>query len=110
MLPEIHISETVIRQALRLQGKSNPDLFVGSGIFVDVKSPFSVEEINSNACRAYKQNAIACITDDHCVLKVEHLNRYADKVLRSQGYHMSEVHFVINGILYKYNSQGLILG
>lgn len=108
MLPEIHVSETVIRNTLNLIGSANPDLCVGSA-FVDVKSPFSIEDMTSNACRAYKQNAIACITDDHCVLKVEHLPRYANKVLRSQGYHMDEVHFVIDGTLYKYNSRGIIL-
>ena len=109
MLPEIHVSETGIRQKLNLSGKSNPDLLVGN-VFVDVKSPFAIEEISQNACRAYQQGAIACITDDHCVIKEDQLPKYADWVLRSQGYHFDEVHFVVNGVLYKYNSQGRILG
>ena len=109
LLPEIHKDETSIRQVLGLSGKTNPDLLVGN-ILVDVKSPYSVEEISKNACRAYKQGAIACITDDHCVIKEDQLPMYAERVLQSQGYHFDEVHFVVNGILYKYNSQGRILG
>ena len=109
MLPEIHISETSIRQTLNLPGKSNPDLLVGS-VFVDVKSPYSENEISQNACRAFQQGAIACITDDHCVLRESMLDQYARRVLHSQGYGKTEVHFVINGVLYKYNSQGRILG
>ena len=53
---------------------------------------------------------IACITDDHCVLRESMLDQYARRVLHSQGYGKTEVHFVINGVLYKYNSQGRILG
>jgi len=109
LLPEIHKDETSIRQVLGLSGKTNPDLLVGN-ILVDVKSPYSENEISQNACRAFQQGAIACITDDHCVLRESMLDQYARRVLHSQGYGKTEVHFVINGVLYKYNSQGRILG
>ena len=109
LLPEIHKSETSIRQILNLPGESNPDLLVGS-VFVDVKSPYRIEEISKNACRAYQQGGIACITDDHCIIREDQLPKYADWVLRSQGYHFDEVHFIVDGVLYKYNSQGRILG
>lgn len=84
--------------------KSKTNLKVGNE-WVDVKSPFSVEAISDNACAAQKQSAIACITDDMCILKVADLNDYAKKVFRSQGYHQDKVYFVIDGVLYKYNRQ-----
>ncbi|MCR5454712.1 MAG: hypothetical protein K6F33_06980 [Bacteroidales bacterium] len=105
-MPEIHESESDVRRWFGLTGKSNPDLKVGDG-WVDVKSPFSVESISDNACAAQKQNAIACITDDMCVLKVDNLKDYARKVLYSQGYHQNKVYFIIDGMLYKYNRQDL---
>jgi SPP1 gp7 family putative phage head morphogenesis protein len=104
VMPEIHVSEADVRQRLGLIGKSNPDLKVGSE-WVDVKSPFSIETISSNACEAQKQNAIACITDDMCILKVSDLEKYAGYVFRSQGYHQDKVYFIVDGVLYKYNRQ-----
>jgi SPP1 gp7 family putative phage head morphogenesis protein len=106
VMPEIHRSESAVRQRFGLPDKSNPDLKVGNE-WVDVKSPFSVEAISDNACAAQKQNAIACITDDMCVLKVDDLKDYARKVLYSQGYHKDKVYFIVDGELYKYNRQDL---
>lgn len=62
MIPNIHESETQIRQRLGLQGRTNPDLFVGND-FVDVKSPFNVKNMVRNANAAFSQGAYACITD-----------------------------------------------
>ncbi|MDY3943906.1 MAG: hypothetical protein SOY99_06740 [Alloprevotella sp.] len=89
--------------------KSNPDLNVGGG-WIDVKSPFSTSKIITNANQASAQGGVACITDDHCIIRVEFLPHLARNVLRSPNYECDEVHFVVDGKLYKYNSQGQILG
>lgn len=104
IMPEIHVSETDVRQRLGLTGKSNPDLKVGKE-WVDVKSPFSIKEINANACKAQQQNAIACITDNHCVLDIEMVPNYAQRIFRSQGYSQNTVYFIVEGKLYKYDRQ-----
>ncbi len=106
VMPEIHKSEKSIRDRFGLTGNSNPDLKVGND-WVDVKSPFTIEALSDNACAAQRQNAIACITDDMCILKVEDMKDYAKKVFNSQGYHQDKVYFIVNGVLYKYNRQDL---
>lgn len=73
LMPEIHSSERNIRELLGLPEKSNPDLKVG-GRWIDVKSPFSTSTIIANANHAAKQGAIACITDDHCVIELSKIN------------------------------------
>ena len=100
IMPEIHESEIKIRKQLGLVNKSNPDLKVGD-TFVDVKSPFSVKQLASNATSASKQGAIACITDDHCILEESEIDNYAERVFKNKSYLKEEVHFVINGVLYK---------
>jgi hypothetical protein len=92
---------------LGLSGNSNPDLKVGE-VFIDVKSPFGASEINQNASKSQRQNAIVCITDDHCVLEASRLDDYARNLFRSQGYHMDTAYFVIEGHLYKCNRQDFI--
>ncbi len=100
LMPEIHSSERNIRELLGLPEKSNPDLKVG-GRWIDVKSPFSTSTIIANANHAAKQGAIACITDDHCVIELSKINGYGKKILDDPNYHFNEVHFVVDGKLYK---------
>lgn len=101
ILPEIHKSEKEIRKRLGLTGKSNPDLMTKSLGFIDVKSPFSISNISDCAKDASRQNAIVCITDDHCILDSGKIQSYANHVFKNPSYTKDEVHFVINGELYK---------
>lgn len=108
IMPEIHESETEIRERLGIPTKKkNPDLKVGCK-WIDVKSPLSFEKIVVNANKASLQGGIACITDDF--IKINETSHLAKNILKSKDYAMDEVHFFVDGILYKYNSQGLIPG
>ena len=100
MMPEIHESEVQIRTLMGLPEKSNPDLRVAD-TFIDVKSPFSVNNIVKNATKSSRQGAIACITDDHCVINVESLEYWSRLILQNADYMQREVHFIIDGNLYK---------
>ena len=100
MLPEIHISESKIRNELGLPPKSNPDIKKGN-VFIDVKSPFSTSNIVNNANDASQQGAIACITDDHCIIHESSIINFAKRILDNKYYLFDEVHFVVNGQLYK---------
>lgn len=108
IMPEIHASETEIRQRLGIPTKNkNPDLKVGEQ-WVDVKSPLSRDKIVTNANKASSQGAIVCFTDDF--IDFRNMENIAKNVLAHDEYHFDEVHFYSGGALYKYNSQGLILG
>ena len=106
ILPEIHYSEVDIRKQLGLPDKKNPDLIVGN-TFVDVKSPFASSNIVTNANRACKQNAIACITDHLCYIDKKNVETFARKVLKDENYTKDTVFFVIEGELYKYTTADL---
>lgn len=108
MLPEIHKSETEIRRKIGLKGNANPDLHTSKHGFVDVKSPFSYKNIISSAIDASRQSAIVCITDDHTIIKESELEQLSRRILNNEKYTKDEVHWVVNGKLYKYNSLGLI--
>lgn len=106
VMPEIHESEIEIRRRLGIPTpKKNPDLKVGS-YWVDVKSPQNIEKIVVNANKAAIQGAIACITDDF--IDLSDMDELAINILSSECYTQPEVHFYSQGVLYKYNSQGLI--
>lgn len=103
ILPEINAHEKALRQSLGLStdnGKT-PDIMLKIGSFVDTKSPESTDTISTNACKAFKQGGIACITDHATVLFKQDIEQYAQWVLNSQGYHFNEVSFLIKGRLYK---------
>lgn len=100
IMPEIHASETSIRNLLGLPEKKNPDLAVGN-MFVDVKSPFSEDGISSNASKAAKQGARVCITDHLCILNENNIDLYARWVFKNPTYPFNEAFFVINGKLYE---------
>lgn len=108
MLPEIHKSEKEIRKRLGLVGDKNPDLKTKSHGLVDVKSPFNHKKIISNAIDASGQGAIACLTDDHIVISESEMTSLSKSILDNKNYSKKEVHWVVNGKLYKYNSHGII--
>ena len=103
ILPEINAHEKKLRGRLGL-GTDNgytPDIMRKIGSFVDVKCPESVGKLSANACKAFRQGGIACITDHSTHLDVGLLDKYAKWVLGSQGYRLKEVLFYLNGVLYK---------
>lgn len=106
ILPEIHASETDVRNHLGLPEKKNPDLMFGN-TFVDVKSPFSSRNIVTNANDACKQNAIACITDHLCHIDKNKIGLLARKVLSDKNYTRDTVFFVVENKLYKYTTADL---
>ena len=106
ILPEIHASEVNIRDRLGLPEKKNPDLMYG-GAFIDVKSPFSISNIVTNANDACTQNAMACITDHLCHIDKRKVVNFARKVLNDRNYTKDTVFFVIEGKLYKYTTADL---
>lgn len=108
LLPEIHKSEKEIRKRLGLTGNANPDLITKSYGFIDVKSPFNHKNILSNAIYASNQGAIACLTDDHIVISDSEMKSLSESILKNKNYSKKEVHWVVNGKLYKYNSHGII--
>lgn len=103
ILPEIHKSETEFRKLLGLPTDKGhtPDIMRQIGHFVDVKSPESLEKLSANACKAFKQGAVACITDHSCEMSLQDIHQYAKWILGSQGYHYNEVYFYIDDILIK---------
>lgn len=106
IMPEIHRSEKEIRERMGIPSeKKNPDLKVGD-YWVDVKSPLTIDKLVVNANKAAQQGGIVCLTDDFIILK--DMGRMAINILRNKDYTMPEVHFYSGGVLYKYNSQGLI--
>ena len=108
LLPEIHKSEIEIRERIGLVGNTNPDLHISGHRFIDVKSPFSYKNITTNAINASRQQAIVCLTDDHTIIRESDLEQLSKRILKNDKYAKDEVHWVVNGKLYKYNSLGLI--
>lgn len=100
MLPEIHKSETKLRNYLGFPETANPDLNV-NGFFVDVKSPFNTGNIVKNANKSQKQSSIVCITDDHCVIKKKDIYKYAEKIFNDSYYKHDDVWFCIDNNLIK---------
>lgn len=110
IMPEIHAKETEIRKILGVPNATKiPDLKVAEG-WVDVKSPKGYRNIIHNANLAAAQGAIACITDDRISLNLRMLPKLSKNILQNKFYSKGEVHFIVDGILYKYNSQGLVPG
>ena len=103
ILPEINAHEKQLRMSLGLSIENGftPDIMRNVGVFVDVKSPEKIDRISTNACKAYKQGGVACITDHSLKLDKGLIDKYAKWVLESQGYKKNEVYFYIEGILYK---------
>lgn len=103
LLPEINAQEKDLRRALGLstENGTTPDIMIEVGSFVDVKSPESTDKIAANACKAFRQGGVACITDHSTELDPTRLSQYAKWVLYSQGYLFNEAYFFIKGLLYK---------
>lgn len=110
MPDDLEPKEVGIRTLLGVpDSKRIPDLKVRNG-WVDVKSPINYRKITSNAIDATRQGAVACITDDRIEIDTRDLQRLSKRILENKDYLKNEVHFKIKGILYKYNSQGIIPG
>lgn len=110
IMPEIHEKEKEIRLLLSVpHDKKIPDLKIGE-TWIDVKSPLKAANIVRNANKASEQGAIVCITDDSCEIKESSLEYWNKKIWDDGNYTKNEVHFIVKGKLYKYNSQGRIPG
>ena len=103
LLPEINAQEKTLRHSLGLSTENGktPDIMIEPGIFIDVKSPESADKIAANACKAFRQGGMACITDHAAVLKMTQIDRYSKWILNSQGYLLNDVYFFIAGSLHK---------
>ena len=103
ILPEINAHEKKLRMSIGLSTDNGftPDIMIDVGLFIDVKSPENIDRISTNACKAYKQGGVACITDHSLRLDKGLIDKYAKWVLESQGYKYKEVYFYIEGVLYK---------
>ncbi len=111
ILPEIHKSEVAIRQRIGLPSETHtPDLWINQNVLVDAKSPISYRKISHNANEASEQGGIACITNHFIQLEQTKLVALSKRIFGNNEYTKKEVHFYIDGTLYKYNSQGIILG
>ena len=111
ILPEIHKSEVSIRKRIGLPSKTHtPDLWIDKKVLIDAKSPLNYKRIESNANGASEQGGIACITNHFIKLEPAKLADISKRILSNGMYTKDEVHFYIDGYLYKYNSQGIILG
>lgn len=60
------------------------------------------ENIVRNAIQASRQGAIACITDDHCIMTFADMMHWKGKIMSDPNYTKDEVHFIIDGMLYKH--------
>lgn len=96
--------------------RSNPDLTTEKYGYIDVKSPFNKSNIVRNANLAYKQNAIAVITDlmldaQKEEIIFEEIEKFTERIfsernVNQQGdhnYNREEVHWYVKGILIKCN-------
>jgi hypothetical protein len=103
ILPEINAHEKELRMSIGLSTDNGftPDIMIEVGSFIDVKSPENIDRLSTNACKAYKQGGVACITDHSLKLDKGLIDKYAKWVLESQGYKYKEVYFYIERVLYK---------
>ena len=110
ILPEVHKSETTFRAQIGFTSNTKtPDLRINDGLFVDVKSPENYKKITKNANKAYEQRGIACISNHFITLKTSNLGGLTKSVYSQGIYRADEIHYYIDGTLYKYNSQGELL-
>lgn len=99
-----------------LDGNSKPDLTTKKYGYIDVKSPWRKSNIISKANEASRQGAIAVITDLMLVDRLKHkrileisgiifsdLNR---NHLGEPNYTKDQIHWFLEGTLYKYNKPG----
>lgn len=101
MMSEIHYSEQSARNLLGYpSGRTNPDIKIKNGLWIDVKSPFSLSNLVTNANQANRQGAIACITDDHCKIDRLGIEQLSRRVFADAHYLADEIHFIIDGVLY----------
>ena len=109
LLPEINAREKELRALLGLStdNGNTPDIMIRRGLFVDVKSPKTIDKLSRNARKASRQYAVACITDHRLLLDVNHLDEYAKRVFGNDYYNKEEVYFYIDGCMYKKTKENL---
>lgn len=111
MLPEISEREKTIRNVIfpNLQSKtSNPDLKIGNQYF-DVKRPSAIKNILRNANKAFKQGAIAIISDSRLdkPLTDAIIQERAKDIFKNKNYKFNTVVFYKEGKLIVVNRTGV---
>ncbi len=103
ILPEINANEKDLRRTLGLStdNGNTPDIMLELGSFVDVKSPLVLDKLSKNAGKAFKQSAVACITDHRLDLDPGKIDNYAKSIFKNATYENDTVYFYIKGRLYK---------
>ncbi len=103
LLPEINTHEKDLRRILGLNtdNGNTPDIMLEIGSFVDVKSPLVLDKLSKNAGKAFKQSAVACITDHRLKLDPKKIEEYARRVFGNATYESDTVYFYIKQHLYK---------
>ena len=116
--PEVMPQAVAARQKLypAITDNSNPDLAVETYGYVDVKSPQNKNKIVKNANAACKQNAIAVITDlamnepltleKARAISFDVFSEHNRDMEGNPNYTKDEVHWFIEGVLYKLNRPG----
>ncbi len=103
LLPEINAHEKDLRRTLGLStdNGNTPDIMLEIGSFIDVKSPLVLDKLSKNAGKAFKQSAVACITDHRLKLDPKKMDEYARRVFGNTTYESDTVYFYIKKRLYK---------
>jgi SPP1 gp7 family putative phage head morphogenesis protein len=113
MMPEIDSKATEIRKVV-FKGleaeRSNPDFFFDDAFYADLKRPQAIKNITGNANNAFKQGAVAVISDNAMIkpLTKEIMDKRAKAVFSDKNrefYKYDSMYFYSNGKLYKYNRQ-----
>jgi len=113
ILPEIHTSEKKFRKKIFPNYEhfsKNPDYLI-DGKYYDLKRPEKANNIVSNANSAYRQRAIAIISDDQLELKEDLINKVSKTILlNNEFYKYDQVYFVMNQKLKVFKvEQGVII-
>lgn len=103
ILPEVHASEVAFRNEIGLPtgSKVTPDIMIGIGSFVEVKSPKTYGKLVTNANKASGQMGVVCITDHSHPFDASKLDEYASRIFSDGHYNYDELYFFIKGKLYK---------
>lgn len=103
ILPEINRHEKDFCRSIGLStdNGNTPDIMLGIGSFIEVKSPKVEDKISKNAGKANGQSGVVCITNHRLLLETTSLDNYAKRILSNENYQFDEAYFYIDGHLYK---------